>query len=57
MRDRRILAFDEAAAIAAAQDAIAGIRERTASLVGTVTAAIPPLAARLAQSTAPPSDG
>ena len=56
MRDRRIVAFDEAAAIGAARDAIAGIRERTAALVGTVAAAIPRLAARLAETTAPPSD-
>ncbi len=56
MRDRRIVAFDEAAAIAAARDAIAGIRERTVSLVGTVADAIPALAARLAETAAPPSD-
>ena len=56
MRDRRIVAFDEAAAIAAAGDAIAAIRERTASLLGTVAAAIPHLAARLAETAAPPSD-
>jgi 5-methylthioadenosine/S-adenosylhomocysteine deaminase len=56
MRDRRIVAFDEAAAIAAARDAIAGIRERTAALVGTVAAAVPALAAQLAETAAPPSD-
>ena len=34
MRDGRIVAFDEAAAIAAARDAIAGLRERTAAMLG-----------------------
>ncbi|HME25503.1 MAG TPA: amidohydrolase family protein [Acetobacteraceae bacterium] len=47
MRNGVIVAFDEAAAIAAATDAIAGLRERTAAAVGAVTAAIPHVAEQL----------
>jgi 5-methylthioadenosine/S-adenosylhomocysteine deaminase len=50
MRDGRIVAFDEAAAIAAARDAIAGLRERTAAMLGAVTAAVPGLADLLRRS-------
>ena len=44
MRERRIVAFDEAAAIAAAGDAIADLRERTAAQLAAVTAAVPNVA-------------
>jgi cytosine/adenosine deaminase-related metal-dependent hydrolase len=47
MRDRRIVAFDEAAAIATAQDAIAGIRDRTRHTLRQVADAIPGLAVQL----------
>ena len=47
MRDGRIVAFDEAAAIAAAKDAIAGLRETTKVTVDIVTEAIPGLTAQL----------
>jgi hypothetical protein len=47
MRQSRIVAFDEAAAIAAAGDAISELRERTAAMVGVVAAAIPAVAAQL----------
>ena len=47
MRDGRIVALDEAAAIAAARDAIAGLRERTAAMLGAVAAAVPGLTDRL----------
>ena len=47
MRDGRIVAFDEAAAIAAARDAIAGLRERTAAMLGAVAVAVPGLTDRL----------
>jgi 5-methylthioadenosine/S-adenosylhomocysteine deaminase len=47
MRQSRIVAFDEAAAIAAARDAISELRERTAAMVGVVAAAIPAVAAQL----------
>jgi hypothetical protein len=50
MRDGRIVAFDEAAAIAAASAAIAGLRERTAAMLGAVAAAIPGLADLLRRS-------
>jgi hypothetical protein len=46
MRDGRITAFDEAAAIAAAKDAMAGLRECTKATVDIVTEAIPGLAAK-----------
>jgi 5-methylthioadenosine/S-adenosylhomocysteine deaminase len=46
MRDRRIIAFDESAAIASAKDAIASLRHRTTGMVGVVTDALPALAAR-----------
>jgi 5-methylthioadenosine/S-adenosylhomocysteine deaminase len=47
MREGRITAFDEAAAIAAARDAIEVLDERTAAAVPAVTDAIPALAAQL----------
>jgi 5-methylthioadenosine/S-adenosylhomocysteine deaminase len=47
MRDRRIVAFDEAAAIAAAEDAIAGLRQRTEDMVRMIAGALPDLATRL----------
>jgi cytosine/adenosine deaminase-related metal-dependent hydrolase len=50
MRDGRIVAFDEAAAIAAARDAIAGLRECTAAMLGAVEAAVPGLADLLRRS-------
>jgi hypothetical protein len=43
MRDRRIVAFDEAAAIAAARDAIGSLRERTGAMVHRITHALPGL--------------
>jgi 5-methylthioadenosine/S-adenosylhomocysteine deaminase len=49
MRDGRITAFDEAAAIAAARDAIATLDERTAAMIPSVADAIPGLAAQLRQ--------
>jgi cytosine/adenosine deaminase-related metal-dependent hydrolase len=56
MRDGRILAFDETAAIATARDAIATIAERTAAMIGTIADAIPRVAARLAERSGAPSD-
>jgi cytosine/adenosine deaminase-related metal-dependent hydrolase len=48
LRDGRVLAFDEAAALAEAADAIGDLRERTASRLPEIAAVIPALAARLA---------
>ncbi len=47
LRDRRILAFDEAAVLAEARDVIGELRERTAHRVPEIAAAIPAIAARL----------
>jgi hypothetical protein len=47
MRDGRIVAFDEAAAIAAASEAITRLKERTATAVQAVAAAIPHVAEQL----------
>ncbi len=47
MRDKRILAFDEAAARAAASDAMAAIRDRVAPGRRVLDAALPGIAARL----------
>jgi 5-methylthioadenosine/S-adenosylhomocysteine deaminase len=46
MRDGRIIAFDEAAAIAAAKEALAWLRESTKATVDVVSEAIPGLAAQ-----------
>jgi 5-methylthioadenosine/S-adenosylhomocysteine deaminase len=46
MRDGRITAFDEAAAIAAAKEALAWLRENTKATVDVVSEAIPGLAAQ-----------
>jgi cytosine/adenosine deaminase-related metal-dependent hydrolase len=56
LRDGHIVAFDEAAVIAAAKDAIAAIRERTAAMLGPLAEAIPSIAAQLAERVARPSD-
>lgn len=53
MRDRRIVAFDEAAAISAAVEAIAGLKERTGTAVGAVAAAIPHVAEQLRRFQSP----
>jgi 5-methylthioadenosine/S-adenosylhomocysteine deaminase len=50
MRDRRIIAFDEVAAISAARDAIAMLRHRTKATIGAVGDALPRLAAQLQRS-------
>ena len=47
MQDRRILAFDEAAVIAEARDAIADIRARVAHRIPDIDAIIPAVARRL----------
>jgi 5-methylthioadenosine/S-adenosylhomocysteine deaminase len=56
LRAGRIVAFDEAAVIAAAKDAMAVIRERTEATVKVVADAVPRVAGQLAERIAPPSD-
>jgi len=47
MRDGCIIAFDEAAVVRAARDAIAGLRERTEAMLGVVATAVPDVAKAL----------